>query len=247
MSARSTTIVLTLGMSRPLSMMVVETSTSNMPVGEVDHDLLQRALVHLAVGHDHPGLGHQLPDLHGLVLDVGDPVVDVEDLPLPEQLPADGLGGGPVVGLADVGEDGLAVLRRRGDEAHVPDAGERHLQRAGDRRGRHGEHVDADPQLLHLLLVGDAEALLLVDDEEAEVLELDVLRQEPVGADDHVDRAALDVAHHRLGLLGGEEPGEDLDPHRVAGEALPRTSGRAGRPAAWSAPGRRPACRPAPP
>ena len=65
-----------------------------------------------------------------------------------------------------------------------------------------------------------AEALLLVDHEQAEVLELDVLRQEPVGADDHVDGAALDVAHHRLGLLGGEEPGEDLDAHRVAGEAL---------------------------
>ena len=34
-----------------------------------------------------------------------------------------------------------------------------------------------------------AEALLLVDDQQAEVLELDVAGQQPVGADDDVDRA----------------------------------------------------------
>ena len=38
------------------------------------------------------------------------------------------------------------------------------------------------------LLVGDAEALLLVDHEQAEVLERDVLGQEAVRADDDVDR-----------------------------------------------------------
>jgi hypothetical protein len=42
---------------------------------------------------------------------------------------------------------------------------------------------------LEVLLVRHAEALLLVDDHQAEVLELDVLRQEPVGADDDVDLA----------------------------------------------------------
>jgi hypothetical protein len=34
----------------------------------------------------------------------------------------------------------------------------------------------------------DAEALLLVDDDEPEVLELRALRQQAVGADDDVDR-----------------------------------------------------------
>ena len=44
-------------------------------------------------------------------------------------------------------------------------------------------------QLLDRLLVGDAEALLLVDDEQAEVLERDVLGEQAVGADDDVDLA----------------------------------------------------------
>ena len=49
--------------------------------------------------------------------------------------------------------------------------------------------VDVGAQRLQPLLVLDAEALLLVDDDEAEVVEHDVLRQEPVRPDDDVDGA----------------------------------------------------------
>ena len=47
-------------------------------------------------------------------------------------------------------------------------------------------------QLLDALLVRDAEALLFVDDEQAQVLEVHVLRQQAVGADDDVDLAVLE-------------------------------------------------------
>ena len=57
----------------------------------------------------------------------------------------------------------------------------RHLQRARDRRGGEREHVDVGAQLLELLLVGDAEALLLVDDHQAEALELGGLATESRG------------------------------------------------------------------
>ena len=49
-------------------------------------------------------------------------------------------------------------------------------------------------ELLDALLVRDAEALLFVDDEEAEVLEVDVLREQAVRADDDVDLAVLEAA-----------------------------------------------------
>ena len=58
---------------------------------------------------------------------------------------------------------------------------------------RHRQHVDLLPQLLDLLLVRDAEALLLVDDQQAEIAELDVLRQQPVRADDDVDLAGGEI------------------------------------------------------
>ena len=70
---------------------------------EVEHDLLERVLAHLAVRRGDPGLGHQLADAGGGLLDRLHPVVDVEDLALAQQ-------------LAAYGRDDLAVLvgsRRR--------------------------------------------------------------------------------------------------------------------------------------
>jgi hypothetical protein len=49
--------------------------------------------------------------------------------------------------------------------------------------------------------VRDAEALLLVDDEQAEVLELDVLREQAVRADDDVDLAGFGLLRASLLLL----------------------------------------------
>ena len=63
------------------------------------------------------------------------------------------------------------------------------------------QHMHLGAQLLEPLLVRDAEMLLLVDDQQAEVLELDRLAEQRVGADDDVDRAVgealLDLASAR--------------------------------------------------
>ncbi len=187
---------------------------------EVEDDPLQPTLVHLPVGHRHPGLGYQLPQPVGDPVDVLHPVVDEEHLSLPQQLPADRLAHRPLVVGPHVGEDGLALGGGGVEDGEVADAGEAHLQGAGDGRGREGEHVDVGPEALDGLLVGDAEALLLVDHQQAQVLELDVVREEPVGADDHVDAPVGQPVDHLLGLAGREEAGQDLDPHRVAGVAL---------------------------
>ena len=46
------------------------------------------------------------------------------------------------------------------------------MQSAGDGRGGHGEDVNGGAHLLEAFLVADAESLLFVNDEEAEILEL---------------------------------------------------------------------------
>ena len=61
-------------------------------------------------------------------------------------------------------------------------------------------------QLLQPLLVRDAEMLLLVDDDQAEILELDRLAEQRVGADDDVDRA-VGEALLDLGQLGRRRRG----------------------------------------
>ncbi len=184
-------------------------------------------------------LGHRL--------DVLDPVVDVEDLALAQQLAADGLGGRRLLELADVGEDRPAGRRRGVDHRQVTDAGQGHLEGPRDGAGGEGEHVDPVGQRLDRLLVGDPEPLLLVHHQQAELLEGDVLPQQAVGPDHHVHRPVGQAGQHRFGLGVGQEPAQHLDLDREGrvpvGEGLGVLAGQA----AWWAPAPRPGIRPAPP
>ena len=75
-----------------------------------------------------------------------------------------------LVVLADVGLDRAAALGRRLDHEMSRRPARRHLQRARDRRRAHRDHVDLELELAQQLLLLDAEALLLVDDQQPEVL-----------------------------------------------------------------------------
>ena len=79
---------------------------------------------------------------------------------------------------------------------------QRHLQRARDRRRAHRDHVDAQLELAQQLLLLDPEALLLVDDQQAEVLAAHVAAEHAVGADQDVGAAVVEL-RDRLALLGG--------------------------------------------
>ena len=114
----------------------------------------------------------------------------------------------------------MPVLRRRLQRRHLADAGHRHLERARDRRRTHGQDVDVGLELLEGVLVLDAEALLLVDDEQAEVFEEHLLGEDPVRADDHVDGAVGDPGERVARLLVGLEARQRLHLHGEAGEAL---------------------------
>ncbi len=65
--------------------------------------------------------------------------------------------------------------------------------------------------------MGDAEALLLIDDDEAEILESHVPGNEAVGADDEVHRAVLQSAQGFTDFGGGAEAVEQVDLDRVVG------------------------------
>ena len=137
--------------------------------------------------------------------------MDEVDLPAAFEFDLDGRANELLVELRDDGLDGHAVLGRRLDDAHVAQPDERHVQRARDRRGGHAEHVDGGAHLLQPLLVAHAETLLFIDDEQAEVLELEALRQQRVGADEDVDLALLGLLEDVLLLLRGAEAREHLD------------------------------------
>ena len=146
--------------------------------------------------------------------------MDVEGLPVAQHLAPQRRRDLLVVVRADVRQHRVALLGRGEDRRHLPDARQAHLQRAGNRRGAHGQHVDVGAHRLDVLLVFDAEPLLLVDHDQAEVLPGHAGLQQPVCADDDVDRAVLHALEHRARLGGVGEPGQPLDRDREAGHPL---------------------------
>ena len=75
-------------------------------------------------------------------------------------------------------------------------------------------------QGLDLLLVGDAEVLLLVDHQQAEILERDGLAEQRVGADHDVDRAVGEALLRQLQLGVRDQPRGLRDLHRKPAEAV---------------------------
>ena len=154
---------------------------------EAEHFRLEFALVHLAVDDGHLGFGHDLSQVFGDDLNVMDPIVDEVDLALTVQLANDRMANQLLVEADDSGFDGEPIGRRRLQVADIANPQQRQVQRSRNRRRRHGQDIDLLAQVFEPFLVLDAEALLLVDDHQAEVLELDVLAHEAVRADDDID------------------------------------------------------------
>src|SRR6185312_14841977 len=187
---------------------------------EAHHPLLELALLELAVGDLEADPRAQPAQALGGLVDRLDAVVDEEGLPAARLLALERLPDEPLVVLADVGLDRPAALGRRLDDADVAHARERHLQRARDRRRAHRDDVDLELELAQQLLLLDAEALLLVDDDEADVLAAQVAAEEAVGADDDVG-LALVVRGDRLALiLRRAEAADVVDGEGVVLQAL---------------------------
>ena len=122
--------------------------------------------------------------------------------------------------MSDEREHRVPLLGRGGDRGHLADAGHGHLEGAGDGRRRHAQHVDGGAHPLQLLLVLDAEALLLVDHQQAEVLELDLRVEQPVRPDHHVRGAVAQTLDHLGRLVVGLEPAQRAHVDRESGEPL---------------------------
>ena len=78
------------------------------------------------------------------------------------------------------------------------------MERAWDGRGGEREDIDREAHPQQFLFVLDAEALLFIDDDEAQISEVHVLGEDAVRADEDVDLPLLDpsqyVGNFRAGL-----------------------------------------------
>jgi len=146
--------------------------------------------------------------------------VQIKHLAAPTDLVADGIDDDLLFVGFDNGLDRVAVGGSGLDDAEIAGAGERHVERARDRRGAHREHVDGGAHALEGLLVLHAEALLLVDDNEAEFAKFDVGLKETVSADEDIHLAERGGFKDLLLLGFGAEAADHFDGDGVAGHAL---------------------------
>ena len=102
---------------------------------------------------------------------------------------------------ADEGLDREAMRGRRGDDGQIAQTGHGHVERARDWSCGEGKQIHLGAQLLQLLLLAHAKALFLVDDQQAEVLELHIRLQQLVGADHDVDLAVGQLGQGICGFL----------------------------------------------
>ena len=192
-----------------------------LTVGHLLHNMAQLPLAHFSVGDgDGRILSQQLPQPSGGVFDVLHTVVKVIHLTAPVQLPADGLSHHAPVMLQHIGLYRLAVLGRFLDGAHVTDAAEGHVQRAGNGSSRQRQRIHLLCPLPQLLFMGHAEALLLIDHQQAQILERHILAQQLMGTDQQIHPARLHPLQHILDLLGGTEPGQHLHRDREGAEPV---------------------------
>ena len=187
---------------------------------EIAHHVFELMLVHLAVADADARLRNQRTQMARDVADVLDPVVYEEHLAAAIELAQNDFAHQAVFEMRDESANRLAIRRRRLDHRQIANPQHRHMQRARNRRRGQRQHVDQLAHLLHLLFVGDAEAMLLIDDQQAQLGELHILREQAMRADDDIDLAAPDVVDYGLVLLRRAEARYHLDAHRQILEAV---------------------------
>ena len=191
-----------------------------LAVHEFGHDFFEFVGVHLAVSDEDARFGDEVTELGSDGVDIEHAIVEVKDLALAIHLTADGVANDALIVLSDDLLHGQAVLGRRLDGAHVARAGKRKVEGAWDRRGAEREDVDKLPEQLEFFLVHDAEPLLFVNNDEAEVFEGDVVLNEAMRADHDVDGTGGEVLEDPLLFARRAKTGEQFDAHGIIGHAL---------------------------
>ena len=148
-------------------------------------------LGHFAVGNADARTRHHLPDACGAGVNGFHAVVQVIHLPAARQLLADRLGNDARVIFQHIGFDGLTLKGRLLDRTHIAYARKRHIQRARNGRGGQRQHIHTDEILFQFFLVLYAETLLLVNDDQSQILELHIIRKQPVGTHHNVHGAVF--------------------------------------------------------
>jgi len=161
----------------------------------------------------------ECPHPRGDRLDRLDPVMHEIDLPTAIELARHRFLEQRVVPGLDECEDGRAVLRCGLEQREVAQTGQGQVQVRGI-----GVAVSVSTSTLNLSAFRRSLCRtpneLLIDDQEAKILERERPGRATMGTDDDIDLAGGEALYQRRGLLGAAKAGQHLDADRVVGETF---------------------------
>ena len=108
--------------------------------------------------------------------------MDEEDLPSPLEFSLHGLPDDLIIVANDKGPDREAIFGGGLDEGEIPKAGKGHLEGPGNGGRRQRDHIHQLSHLFQLLLMGDTEPMLLINDHQSQISERHVLLREGDGS-----------------------------------------------------------------
>ncbi len=187
---------------------------------ERTHALFDLAWRHLAMRGDELHFGDALMQPVGQFLHVRNPRDDDETLPTAMVLAQQCFAHHHVVPFHHICADREPVDGRGLNGRKLTQAGHGHLQGARDRRGGQGQHVNIRAHRLQTFFVTHAKVLFFINNQQAEVLELDRLCQQRMGADNNIDGAAIDAVAGGCGLFRGDKTRQLTHFKREATEAF---------------------------
>ena len=145
------------------------------------------------------------------------------DLPFAMDFPLNRVANDSFVVTANDCFDREPIGWRRLDDRHILCADERKVERSRNRRRRKRQDIHQLELFLKLFLVPHAETLFLVDDDEPEFLEFDIAGDQPVGADDNINRS-VPQSLNRFSLFPlRQETAQHRHADRVIGHPLPKS------------------------
>ena len=156
---------------------------------KVPHHRLELALRHLSMRYGNVGLRQQFFELGTAVFNGLHFIVQKIDLSTAFELAQHGFPDHAMALGADKGLDREATLWCGRNHTQITQAFECHAQCARDRCGGQCQYVDIRSHGLHGLLVAHAETMFLVNDEQAQIVELRALTEQLVGSYNDVYRS----------------------------------------------------------
>ena len=157
--------------------------------GEGKHGIFQRALSHLPMRHNNAGRGDEMLNAISQILETADFVIDHKDLAIAVNLALHRLAHQGFIKFGKHGMDGQALLGWRMNGAHVTDATEAHVQRTRNGRCAQGQDIHLGAQLFKLFFVAHPKALLFVNDQHAQVFEINIIAEQTMGPHHKVNAA----------------------------------------------------------